>query len=76
MSLDIPLVDKVVYLVPSLVDPTIPLKSEVKAIDPVPTLFDPTLPLESQVKVVELMSSPPNPTPSSKSVKIKVVSST
>ena len=55
LSLDIPLVDKVVDPSPSLVDPTLPLKSEVKEFDPIPFLVDPTLPLESEVKVDESM---------------------
>ena len=52
LSLDIPLVDKVVDPSSSLVDPTLPLKSEVEVIDSSPSLVDPTLPLESEVKVV------------------------
>ena len=39
-------------------------------------MVDPTLPLESEVKVVKSMSSPPDPTLSSESVKIEVVSLT
>ena len=62
LSLDIPLVDQVVNPSPSLVDPTLLLKSEVKAVDLVPSLVDPTLLLESEVKVVKSMSSLPNPT--------------
>ena len=69
LSLEIPLVDKVVDPVPSLFDPNLALESEEEIVHP-------TLPLKSEVKVVESMSSPPNPTPSSKSVNIKVVSST
>ena len=56
LSLDIPSVDQVVY--------------------PSPSLVDPTLPLESEVKVVESMSSPPDPTLSSESVNIEVVTLT
>ena len=47
-----------------------------KVVDPILTLVDPTLPLNSEVEVVESMSSPPNPTLSSKSVKTEVVSLT
>ena len=35
-------------------------------------MFDPILPLKSEVELVESMSSPPNPTLSSESVKTKV----
>ena len=52
LSLDLPLVDKVVIPVPSLVDPTLPLKSEVKLVDLVQSLVDRTISLESEVKVV------------------------
>ena len=48
LSLDLPLVDKVVDLVPSLVDPTLSLESEEQVVDP-------TLYLEIEVKVVDLM---------------------
>ena len=40
------------------------------------SMVDTTLPLKSEVKVVDLMSSPPDPTLSSKSVKTEVVSLT
>ena len=76
LSLDTPLVDQVVDTSPSLVDPTLSLKSEVKEIDPVPTLVDPTLPLESEVNVVESILSPPNPTLSLESVDTEVFPST
>ena len=59
-----------------MVDPTLPLKSEVKELYPSPSLVDPTLHLESEVKVVELMSSPPNPTLSLETVETEVVPST
>ena len=39
-------------------------------------VVDPTLPSKSEVKVVESMSSPPNPTLSSESVKTEVVALT
>ena len=45
LSLDIPLVDKVVDPVLSSVDPILPLKSEVEVVDPSPSLVDLTLPL-------------------------------
>ena len=45
-------------------------------VDPSPSLVDPTLPLESEFKVVESISSPPDPTLSSESVKTGVVSLT
>ena len=76
LYLEILLVDQVVNPSPSLVDPTLSLKSEVEVIDPSPSLVDPTLPLESEVKVVESMSSPPNPTLLSESVEIELVPST
>ena len=41
LSLDIPLLDKVVDPNPSLVDPTLPLKSEFKELDPSPSLVNP-----------------------------------
>jgi hypothetical protein len=53
MSL-IKLVDKVVDLIPSLVNPTLPSESETKAVDPIPSSVDPTLPLESVTQVVNL----------------------
>ena len=40
------------------------------------SVVDPTLPLKSEVKVFNSMSSPPDPTLSSKSVKTEVVSLT
>ena len=43
-SLDTPLVDQVVDLVLTSVDPTLPLKSEVEVVNPSPSLVDPTLP--------------------------------
>ena len=45
-------------------------------VDPSPSLVDPTLLLKSEVEVVELMSSPPDPTLSSETVKTEVVSLT
>ena len=74
LSLDIPLVDKVVDIVLTLVDPTLPLKSEVEVVNPSPSLVDPTLPSESEVKVVELVSCPPDPALSLESVKVEEVS--
>ena len=71
LSLDIPLLDKVVDSVLNSVDPTIPLKSEVEMVNLVLFEVDTTLPLESEVKVVESMSSPPDPTLSSESVEMK-----
>ena len=43
-----------------------------KVIDSVSSLVYPTLPMESEFKAVDLMSSPPDTTLSSKSVKTKV----
>ena len=48
LSLDLSLVDIVVDLVRTSVDPTLPLKSEDEVVDPVPSLVDPTLSLESE----------------------------
>ena len=76
LSLDMPLVDKVVDLVLTSVDPTLPLKSEVQVVDSDSSVVDPTLPLKSEVKVIELTSSPLDPTLSSKNVKTEVVPST
>ena len=73
LSLDIWLADKVVDPSPSLVDPTLLLKSEMKVIDLVLTLVDRTLPLKSEVKVVESISSPLDPILSSKSLDTEVV---
>jgi hypothetical protein len=50
------LVDQVVDPSPSSVDPTLPLKSEVKVVDLTPSSVDPTLPLKSEVKVVDHQS--------------------
>ena len=74
LSLDPPLVDKVVDPVPTSVDPTLPLKSEIEVVNLSPSLVDPTLLLKSEVEVVELTSSPPDPTLSSESVNTEVVS--
>ena len=68
LSLDIPLVDPS----PSLVDPTLPLKSEFKEVDPIPSLVDPTLPLKSEVQVVDPSPSLVDPTLPLKS-EVKVV---
>ena len=76
LSLKIPLVDQVVNPSPSLVDPTLPLKSEFKSVDPVPTSVYPTLPWESEVKLVKSMSSLPDHTLSSDSVKTELVTLT
>ena len=53
LSLEPPLVDKVVDLVLTSVDPTLSLKSEAKVVDLVLTLVDLTLPLKSEVKVFD-----------------------
>ena len=58
---------------PSLVDPTLLLKSEVKEVDPSPSLVYPTIPLESEFKVVESIYSTPNPTLSLESLETEVV---
>ena len=76
LSLEPPLVDKVVDPVLTSVDPTLPLKSELEVVNPSPSLVDPTLLLTSEVEVVESTSSPPYPTPSSDIFKTKVVSLT
>jgi hypothetical protein len=52
LSPDPPLVAKVIDLIPSSVDPTLPLKSEAKVVDLVPSSVDPTLPLKSEIQVV------------------------
>ena len=76
LSLDIPLVDQVVDPSPFLVNPTLPLKSEVEVVDPVQSLVDPNIPLESEVKMVESMISPPNPTLLLESVETELLPST
>jgi hypothetical protein len=50
-------IDKVVDLIPSSVNPTLPSKSETKTVDLIPSLVDPTLPLESVTQVVDLFPS-------------------
>ena len=65
LSLEPPLVDKVVDPVLTSVDPTLSLKSEFEVVNPSPSLVDPTLLLKSEVEVVESTSSPPDPTLSS-----------
>jgi hypothetical protein len=54
-------VDKVVDPIPSSVNPTLPSKSEPKAVDPVPPI-DPILPLENEIQVVDLISPSIDPT--------------
>ena len=76
LSLEGPLVEKVVDSVSFAVNPTIPLKSEVKVVNLDLSVVDPTLLLKSEVEVVESMSSPPDPTLSLESVKTEVVSLT
>ena len=53
LSLDIPLVDKVVDSVSSEVDPTLPSKSEFQVVNSDSSVVDLTLPLESEAKVVK-----------------------
>ena len=65
LSLEPPLVDKVVDPVLTSVDPTLSLKSELEVVNPSPSLVYPTLLLKSEVEVVESTSSPPDPTLSS-----------
>ena len=48
--------------VSSVVDPTLPLKGEVKVVDSVSSEVDPTLPSKSQFQVVNLDSSVIDPT--------------
>jgi hypothetical protein len=53
----------VVDLVPSSVDPTLPLKSEIQVVDPSPSLVDLSLPLESDThQVIDLIPSSVDPT--------------
>ena len=61
LSLGIALVDKVVNPSPSLVDPTLPLKSEVEVVNSFSSVVDPSLPLKSEVKEVDSISSVVNP---------------
>ena len=76
LSLEPPLVDKVVDPFLSLIDPTLPLKSEVEVVNSISSIVDPTLPLKSEFQVDELMPSPPDPTLSPESVKSGVVTLT
>ena len=62
LSLDIPLVDQVVDSVSSVVDPTLPSKSEFQVVNSDSSMVDPTLPLRSEVEVIKSTSSPPDPT--------------
>jgi hypothetical protein len=57
---------KVVYQVMSSIDPTPPLKSATKVVDPISSLIDPTPTLKSATKVIDLILSSVNPTPHSK----------
>ena len=70
LSLKPPLVDQVVNSVSSMVDPTLPSKSESQVVNSYSSMVDPTLPLKSEFKVAKSTSSPPDPTISSKSVTI------
>jgi hypothetical protein len=54
-------VDKVVDLIPSSVDPTLPLEGETQVVDMFPSI-DPILPLENVTQVVELNPSSVDPT--------------
>jgi hypothetical protein len=54
-------VDKVVYLIPYLVHPTLPLESETQEVDPFPQI-NPILPLETATQVVNLISLSVDPT--------------
>jgi hypothetical protein len=49
-----PLVDQVVDLTSSLVDPNTPLKSETKVVDPTSSSVDPTLPLKSETDIAHV----------------------
>ena len=69
LSLDLPLVDKVIDPVSSFVDTTLSFEIE-------ENIVHPNIILESEVKVVDSMSYPLDPTLSSKSVNIEVVSLT
>ena len=73
MSLDIPLVDKVVYPIITSIDPTLPLKSEVKVVGSISTV-NPTLPSKSEFQVVNSDSSMVDPTLPLKT-KVKVAES-
>ena len=54
-------VDKLVYLIPYLVDLALLLESETQVVDPFPPV-DPILPLENETQVVDLISSSVDPT--------------
>jgi hypothetical protein len=56
----------VVDLIPSSINPTLPLESETQVVDPFP-LVDPILPLENETQVVDLISPSVDPTLSLKS---------
>jgi hypothetical protein len=59
MSLDEP-VDQVVDPISSFVNPTLPLESEIQAVDPFPPV-NPILPLENETQVVDLISPSVDP---------------
>jgi hypothetical protein len=54
-------VDKVVDMIPSSVDPTLPLESVTQVVDPFPSV-DPILSLENETQVVDLISPLVDPT--------------
>jgi hypothetical protein len=58
-----------VDLFSSSVDPTLPLESDTKAVDPFP-LVDPILPLESETQVVDPVSPSVNPIPPLRNVEV------
>jgi hypothetical protein len=55
------LVDKVVDLIPSSIDPTLLLETATQAVNPFPPI-NPILPLENETQVVNLMSLSIDPT--------------
>jgi hypothetical protein len=55
ISIDQPLVDKVVDMIQSSVNPTLSLESEVQVVDPIPPSINPTLPLKSEVNIVQVL---------------------
>ena len=62
LSLEPPLVDQVVNLVSSVVDSTLPSKSEFQVVNLDSSMVDITLPLKSEVKMVKSISSSLDPT--------------
>ena len=76
LSLEPPLVDQEFDSISSVVNPTLPSKSEFQVVKSDSSVVDPTFPFKSEVKVVESTPYPPDPTLSLESVNTEVVTLT